>query len=106
MFTIMNVIKGVKMNERTLFGRTSRCNCVYSLLQVFQLLFICPCFMIRNPFNVMGSSLGNKLGCGKDVFYEFLNDARTDWRKLMYHITSQLWTKIKSAVTIKRMIPA
>ena len=95
MFTIMNVIKGVKMNERTLFGRTSKCNCVYSLLQVFQFLFICPCFMIRNPFNVMGSSLGGRLGCGKDVFYEFLNDARTDWRKLMYHITSQLWTKIK-----------
>lgn len=41
MFTLMNVIKGIKMNERTLFGRTSRCNCVYSLLQVFQLLFIC-----------------------------------------------------------------
>ena len=62
MFTIMNVIKGVKMNERTLFGRTSKCNCVYSLLQVFQFLFICPCFMIRNPFNVMGSSLGGRLG--------------------------------------------
>jgi len=95
MFTIMTVIKGIKMNERTLFGRTSRYNSVYSLLQVFQLLLICPCFMIRNPFNVIGSPLGGKLGCGKDVFYEFLNDARTDWRKLMYHITSQLWTKIR-----------
>lgn len=25
MFTIMNMIKGVKMNEQTLFGRKSRC---------------------------------------------------------------------------------
>lgn len=95
MFIITNVIKGVKMNEQMLFGRKSRCNSVYSLLHVFQLLLICPCFMIRNPFNVMGSPLGGKLGCGKDVIYEFLNDARTDWRKLMYHITSQLWKKIR-----------
>lgn len=95
MFTIMSVIKGIKMNEQTQFGRRSRCNSVYSLLHVFQLLLMCPCFMIRNPFGVIGSPLDGKLGCGKDVFYDFLNDARTDWRKLMYHISSQLWTKIR-----------
>ena len=94
MFTIMNVIKGIKMNEQTLFGRKSRCNNRYSLLQVFQLLLVCPCFMIRNPFSIYGSPLGGKLGCRKDVFYEFLNDGRTDWRKLMYHIACQLWTKV------------
>ena len=94
MFTIMNVIKGIKMNEQTLFGHKSRCNCKYSLLQVFQLLLVCPCFMIRNPFNIYGSPLGGKLGCHKDVFYEFLNDGRTDWRKLVYHIAGQLWTRV------------
>ena len=94
MFAIMYVIKGVRMNEQTLFGRKSRCNSKYSLLQVFQLLLVCPCFMIRNPFNIYGSPLGGKLGCRKDVFYEFLNDGRTDWRKLMYHIVCQLWTKV------------
>jgi hypothetical protein len=51
--------------------------------------------MIRNPFNIAGTPLGSKLGCRKDVIYEFLNDARTDWRKLLYHITSQLWNKIR-----------
>ena len=50
MFTIMNVITGVKMNEQALFGRKSRCNSVYPLLYVFQVLLMCPCFMIRNPF--------------------------------------------------------
>lgn len=94
MFVIMNVIKGIRMNEQTLFGRKSRFNSKYSLLQVFQLLLVCPCFMIRNPFNICGSPLGGKLGCRKDVFYEFLNDARTDWRKLVYHISGQLWTKV------------
>ena len=90
----MNVIKGIKMNEQTLFGRNSRCNSKYSLLQVFQLLLVCPCFMIRNPFNIYGSPLGGKLGCRKDVFYGFLNDGRTDWCKLVYHIAGQLWTKV------------
>ena len=94
MFTIMEVIRGIRMTEQTLFGRKSRCNNKYSLLQVFQLLLVCPCFMIRNPFNIYGSPLGGKLGCRKDVFYEFLNDGRTNWRKLMYHIVSQLWTKV------------
>ena len=28
------------------------------------------------------------------MFYEFLNDGRTNWRKLMYHIVSQLWQKV------------
>ena len=94
MFTIMEVIKGIRMNEQTLFGRKSRCNSKYSLLQVFQLLLVCPCFMIRNPFSIYGSPLGGTLGCRKDVFYEFLNDDRTDWRKLLYHIVCQLWTKV------------
>ncbi len=94
MFTIMEVIKGIRMNEQTLFGHKSRCNSKYSLLQVFQLLLVCPCFMIRNPFSIYGSPLGGTLGCRKDVFYEFLNDDRTDWRKLLYHIVCQLWTKV------------
>jgi len=91
---IMNVIKGIKMSEQTLFGRKSRCNSKYSLLQVFQLLLVCPCFMTRNPFNIYGSPLDYKLGCHKDVYYDFINDGRTDWRKLMYRIVCQLWTKV------------
>ena len=96
MFSIMDVIKGMRMNELTLFGRKTRCNSKYSLLQVFQLLLVCPCFMIRNPFNIYGSPLGGKIGCRKDVFYGLLNDGRTDWHKLMYHIVCQLWTKVIS----------
>ena len=41
MFTFMDVIKGIKMNEQTLFGSKSRCNNKYSLQQVFQLLLVC-----------------------------------------------------------------
>ena len=51
-------------------------------------------FHDSQSFYIYGSPLGGRLGCRKDVFYEFLNDGRTDWRKLMYHIACQLWTKV------------
>lgn len=28
------------------------------------------------------------------MYYDFINDGRTDWRKLMYRIVCQLWTKV------------
>ena len=35
------------------------------------------------------------IGCGKDVFYRFAQNDRIDWRKLLYHLTLQLWSKIR-----------
>lgn len=95
MFTIMEVIKGINMSEKVLFGRTSRCNKVYSLLQVLQTLLVYPCFMIRNPYNFGKTALGRYVGCKKDVFYRFMNDAGIDWRKVAYHISLQLWKRMR-----------
>lgn len=106
MFTIMSVIKGIKMYEQTLFGRKSRCNSVYSLLHVFQLLLVCPCSMIRNPFSVIGLPLGGKLVCGKDVFYDFTSSmtpapigassctisVRSCGQRSEYAVTTKPWT--------------
>lgn len=94
MFTIMNVIKGLKMSEKVLFGTKSSCNTVYSLLQVFQMLLMFPCFMIRNPFKFESSALSSLIGCKKDVFYRFMESPNLDWRKVMYHINLQLWNKV------------
>lgn len=95
MYSIMDVIKWLRMTEMSLFGMKSKCNNVYPFLQVFQTLLLYPCFMIRNPYHFSESSLGNLLGCKKDVFYRFMSDSRIDWRKLVYHLTLQLWRKIK-----------
>lgn len=46
MYSIMDVIKWLKMTESSLFGMKSKCNNIYSLLQVFQALLLYPCFMI------------------------------------------------------------
>ena len=95
MYSIMDVIKWLKMTEASLFGMKSKCNTVYPLLQVFQALLLYPCFMIRNPYHFNESSLSHLLGCKKDVFYRFMSNPNIDWRKLVYHLNRQLWSKIK-----------
>ena len=95
MYSIMDVIKWLRMTEQSLFGMKSKCNNTYSLLQVFQALLLYPCFMIRNPYRFESSSLTSILSCKKDVFYRFMNNPKIDWRKLMYRLNLQLWTKIK-----------
>lgn len=95
MYSILDVIKWLKMSEKPLLGMKSRCNNVYSLLQVFQTLLQFPCFMVRNPYNYEGSSLSRLIDCKKDVFYRFMNNPGIDWRKLLYHLNLQLWSKIR-----------
>jgi len=86
-FTIIDMIKSVNMPEKVLFGTQGKFNSKYSLLQVFQLLIMFLCFMIKNPFNYRQSSLRHFFGCEKDVFYRFANNEAFDWRKVLYHIT-------------------
>ena len=95
MYSIMDVIKWLKMTETSLFGVKSKCNTVYSLLQVFQALLLYPCFMIRNPYHFGDSSLSHLLHCKKDVFYRFMSNPKIDWRKLVYYLNFQLWSKVK-----------
>ena len=83
MFNIMRTINSLRLSEKVLFGRVSKCNQVYSLLSVFVCLLISPCFMIRNPYHYSGSPLSGLMNCKKDVFYDFLRDVRINWRKLM-----------------------
>lgn len=96
MYFIMDVVKWLRMSESTLFGKKSKCNNVYPLLHVFQALLLYPCFMVRNPYRFTGSSLSGLLECKKDVFYRFLCNPKTNWRKLVYHLTLQLWSRIRT----------
>lgn len=94
MYSILDVIKWLKMNESTLFGMKSKCNNVYPLLQVFQALLLFPCFMVRNPYRFTGSSLSGLLGCQKDVFYRFMSNPKINWRKSVYHLTGMMCSKV------------
>ena len=91
---ISNVMKNVKLNLRPLGFEKPKPNCLYPALCILQLLMMFPSFSVANPANYADSPLFNLVRCHKDVFYDFLNNGRTKWRKIMYYINCQLWTKI------------
>ncbi|MDR0394478.1 MAG: hypothetical protein LBH77_04890, partial [Tannerella sp.] len=59
MYTLMDLIKGIKMSETVLLGVKSKCDQPYSLLHVIQALLLYPCFMIRNPYKFDKSPLSD-----------------------------------------------
>ena len=91
---ISGVMKNVKLNLRALGFEKPRPNCLYPALCILQLLLMFPSFSVANPANYTDSPLFKLVSCHKDVFYDFLNNGRTKWRKIMYYINCQLWTKI------------
>ena len=69
-------------------------NCLYPAICILQQLLMFPCFCVGNPSHYAGSALFNLVSCHKDVFYDFLNNGQTKWRRIMYYISCQLWEKI------------
>lgn len=92
---LSQTLRGVSMPEKVLFGKKTRFNALYSLEWVLSMLIIFPCLMVKNPFSYSKSSFGKLCGASKDVFYRFLNDDSFDWRKIMSHITGQLWRRVR-----------
>lgn len=91
---ISSTLSDMKMTEKSVLGVESKRNCIYKLLGIFQCLLLFPCFSIKNVFSFKGSGLTQLMKARKDVFYRFLNDPDVDWRKAMWKITTQLWTKV------------
>lgn len=91
---ISRVLKNVKFNLRPLGFEKPKPNCLYPALCILQLLLMFPMFSISNPSHYVDSPLFKLVNCHKDVFYDFLNNGRTKWRRIMYYINCQLWTKI------------
>lgn len=95
MQNISSVLTQVKMTERDTLAVTSKRNCVYRLLTVFQCLLLFPCFGIRNAYrNQKHGILEPLIKARKDVFYRFMENPDIDWRKALWHISVQLWNRI------------
>ena len=91
---ISSVLKYVKFNYRPMSLQKPKPNCLYPALCILQLLLMFPCFTVGNPSAYTDSPLFRMVSCHKDVFYSFLNDGSIKWRKIVYYITCQLWSKI------------
>ena len=90
MHAIMDMATRIRFDEKRLFGTESRYNCKYTNLQVFCLLLMFPCFMVKNAYGYATSSLSGLVNCGKDVFYRFLEKDATDWRRVHSNVTRRL----------------
>lgn len=95
MQNISSILAQVKMTERDTLAVTSRRNCMYRLLTVFQCLILFPCFGIRNAYrNQKYGTLDSLIKARKDVFYRFMENPAVDWRKALWHISVQVWNRI------------
>lgn len=95
MQNIISILAQVQMTERDTLAVTSKHNCMYRLLTVFQCLLLFPCFGVRNAYrNQKHGILEPLVKARKDVFYRFMENPDVDWRKALWHISVQLWNRI------------
>ena len=85
----------LRMSDKTLFGTTTKSNAKHSLCEILQTLLLFPCCAIRNPYRYDSSPLFARVSYHKDAFYRFMENAQMDWRKILCHLTLQLWRKIE-----------
>mgnify|MGYP002869946962 CR=1 FL=1 len=95
MNTIMDMTGTLRMSEKRLFHSESKSNSKVTQRQVLELLLLFPCFMVKNAYRYAGSAMESIVRCGKDVFYRFLANEATDWRKILYSSATRLWPKIR-----------
>lgn len=93
MMTMFNFIEGLGLSKIKIKLPDSA-NSKYSHLQKLMLLLIFPFFEVNDPSHYKNSALFKILGCGKDVFYRFLNNPNIDWRKISYSINKRLIGKV------------
>ena len=91
MQNISSILSHVRITEKDTLAVTSKRNCVYPLLTVFQILLLFPCFGIKNSWRChKDGTLETLVKARKDVFYRFMENPFIDWRKALWHISVQL----------------
>ena len=74
-------------------------NCKFTCLQVLQLLLLFPFFSIKNAAGYSSSALGKVFACHKDMFYRFMNDGNVNWRRIIYSVFRQLYSRVSRTTT-------
>lgn len=96
MQNISSILSQVRMTERDTLSVESKPNCVYGLLTVFQCLLLFPCFGVKNVWRCHKDGvLRSFIEARKDVFYRFTENPAINWRNAMWHISVQLWNRIR-----------
>jgi hypothetical protein len=92
--TLFRELRLLKIYNKT-FQSVNKVNTRHTGRQVFTLLLLFPLFAVKDISCYAKSSLFRLYKCGKDVFYEFLNNPLIDWRKLSLQVTKQLINRVQ-----------
>ena len=95
--TIMNSLR----IQSKVIGLVKNPNCKFTCLQVLQLLLLFPFFSIKNAANYSSSTLGKMFACHKDMFYRFMNNGKINWRRIIYSVFRQLYSRVSRKTTLK-----
>lgn len=95
--TIMNSIR----IQSKVIGSVKNPNCKFTCLQVLQLLVLFPFFSVKNAANYSSSALCKLFACDKDMFYRFMNDGNVNWRRIIYSVFRQLYSRVSRKTTAK-----
>jgi hypothetical protein len=92
--TLFRELRSLRLYHKT-FQSIDKFNTKYTGKQIFIHLLLFPLFAVKDISHYTKSSLYQFYKCGKDVFYEFLNNPLFDWRKLSFQVTKQLIGQVK-----------
>ena len=95
--TIMNSIR----IQSKVIGSVKNPNCRFTCLQVLQLLVLFPLFSVKNAANYSSSALSKLFACHKDMFYRFMNDGNVNWRRIIYSVFRQLYSRVSCKTGLK-----
>ena len=97
--TLYRELRSLKIHHR-MFQSVDKVNTRHTGKQIFTLLLLFPLFSAKDISHFAKSSLNQLYQCGKDVFYELLNNPLFEWRKLSFQITRQLISHVEKRTYI------
>jgi len=60
-----------------------------------------PFFSIKNAAGYSSSALGKLFACHKDMFYRFMNDGKVNWRRIIYSVFRQLYSRVSRRTALE-----
>lgn len=94
------IMNSIRIQSKVI-GSVKNPNCKFTCLQVLQLLVLFPFFSVKNAANYSSSSLGKLFACHKDMFYRFMNDGNVNWRRIIYSVFRQLYSRVSHKTMAK-----
>ncbi len=90
---IIGILSSLTLSEKHL-GIESKNNNKFKNVNKLLLLFLFPLFDIKDAWNYKNSALYKVYHLSKDMFYRFMNNTLTDWRKISYRVNMRLIRKV------------